>query len=113
MFFWGDHDNTMLMLPTKVKKTSVFPWKGKRVVIRSIPPAPKSIEEEKTKFISICNRREFFVESKETEQRFAWVIKEEVAPSIEVSEKIKPMLEEFKEVVHDELPEGLPPMKDI
>jgi len=41
------------------------------------------------------------------------VVKKEVAPTIEVFEKMKPMLEEFKKAIHDELPEGLPPMKDI
>jgi len=41
------------------------------------------------------------------------VAKEEVAPSIEVSEKMKPMLEEIKRVVHNELSEGIPPMRDI
>jgi len=41
------------------------------------------------------------------------VVKEEVAPSIEVPEKMKPMLEEFKEVAHDGLPKRLPPMRDI
>jgi len=41
------------------------------------------------------------------------VVKEKVTLSIEVAEKMKPMLEEFKRVVQDELPEGLPPMRDI
>jgi len=41
------------------------------------------------------------------------VVKEEVALSIEVPEMMKPMLEEFKIVVHDELPEGLQSMRDI
>ena len=31
----------------------------------------------------------------------------------EISEKIEPLLEEHKRVVHDKLPEGLPPMRDI
>ena len=41
------------------------------------------------------------------------VVKEEVNPSIEVPEKMKLMLEEFKRVVHNELLEGLSPMRDI
>ena len=53
------------------------------------------------------------MESKETKQIFALVVKEEATASIEVPEKIKSILEEFKEAVHDELPEGLPPMRNI
>jgi len=53
------------------------------------------------------------VKSKETNKRFALVVKEEVAPSIEVPGKMNLMLEEFKRVIQDELPEGLPPMRDI
>ena len=41
------------------------------------------------------------------------MVKEEVAPSTEVPEKMKLMLEKFKRVVHDELPEGLPHIRDI
>ena len=48
-----------------------------------------------------------------TKQRLALVIKEKVAPPIEVPEKMKLVLEEFKRVVHGELSEGLPPMRDI
>ena len=53
------------------------------------------------------------MESKETKQRFALVVKEEVGPPIEVPEKTKHMLEVFKRIVHDELPDELPPMRDI
>ena len=53
------------------------------------------------------------MESKETKQRVALVVKEEIPPLIEVPEKMKSMLEEFKRVVHDELSEGLPCMRDI
>ena len=52
-------------------------------------------------------------ESKETKQIFALVTKEEVIPSIEDPEKLKPRLGEFKRIVHDEIPDELPPMRDI
>ena len=53
------------------------------------------------------------IESKETKQRFALVVKEEVTPPVEMPKKMRPLFEEFKGVVHDELPEGLPPIRDI
>jgi len=81
--------------------------------MKPIPLVPRPAKEEKPKFISIYNRGEFLVESKETKQIFALVVKEKVGPCIEVFEKMKLMLEEFKRVVHDELLEGLPPIRDI
>ena len=41
------------------------------------------------------------------------MVREEVVPSIEVPGKLKPMLGEFKRIVHDELSDELPPMRDI
>ena len=52
--------------------------------MKPIPPSPKPIKEEKPKFISICNRGECFVESKETKQNCALVVEEEVVSSTEV-----------------------------
>jgi len=49
---------------------------------------------------------------KRNKEQICFVVKKKVAPSIEVPEKMKPVLEEFKEVVHDELPEELLPMRD-
>jgi len=80
--------------------------------MRPIQPAPKSTKEKKTKFISICNQGEFLVESKEIKQRFALIVKEVTQPT-EIPEKMKPLFEEFKRVLHDELPYRLPPMRDI
>jgi len=37
----------------------------------------------------------------------------EVGLAIKVPKKIKPMLEEFQRIVHDELPDEMPPMRDI
>ena len=73
----------------------MFTWEGKRIAMKPIPPPLKPTKEKKPKFISICNRGEILVEFKETKQRFAWVVKEEIGPAIEVPEKMKPMLEEF------------------
>ena len=43
------------------------------------------------------------MESIEIKKRFTLVVKKEVSLYIEVPEKMKPMLEEFKKVVYDEL----------
>ena len=50
---------------------------------------------------------------KETKWGFALIIKEKVSPTVEISEKMKPLLELFKEVMHDMFSEGLPPMRVI
>ena len=91
----------------------MFNWKGKSVVMRPLLPTPKPTKERESKFISMCNQDKFLVESKERKPRFALVVKEGVTPPIEILKKMRLLLEEFKSVVHDELPEGLAPMKDI
>ena len=93
----------------------MFTWEDKRITMKPIPPAPKPTIEEKPKFIFVCNGGELLVESKEIKQRFALVVKGEISQVIviEVPEKMNSMLEEFKKVVHDELSNELPPMRDI
>jgi len=61
----------------------------------------------------MCNRGEFFVKSKETKQGVALLVKEKVTSYAKVLDKMELLLEESKGVVHDELPERLPPMKNI
>jgi len=41
------------------------------------------------------------------------VVKKEVNSAIEVPEKKKPLLKKFQRIVHDELQDELPPMRDI
>jgi len=53
------------------------------------------------------------VKSKETKQSFALIVKKEVGPSVEVFEKIKPILKEFQRIVHDELLDKLPSLRNI
>ena len=91
----------------------MFSWKGKRVVMRPISLTQKPTKEEEPKFISICNRGESSVDSKETKQGLTLLVKEEVTPHAEIHEKMKPLLREFKEIVHDKLLEELLSMRDI
>ena len=81
--------------------------------MRPTPPAPKPTKEDKPKFISICNRDESSVDSKETKQGSALLVKKEVTPSTEVSEKVEPLLKEPKGVIQNKLPERLLLMRDI
>ena len=43
---------------------NMFTWEGKRIAIKLIPPPPEPTKGGEPKFISICNRGEFLVESK-------------------------------------------------
>jgi len=52
------------------------------------------------------------VEPKETKPRFVLVVKEEVTPPVKIFKKMRPLLEKFKRVVHNELPKELSPMRD-
>ena len=61
----------------------------------------------------MCNRGDFFVESKETKQGVALLVKEEVTLPAEVSQNVEPLLKESKGVVQDKLLEGLAPTKNI
>ena len=60
----------------------------------------------------MCNRGKFFVESTKTKQGFDLLVKK-VTPPAEIHQKVEQSLEVSKGVVHDELPEGLPLMKNI
>ncbi|XP_020245240.1 uncharacterized protein LOC109823377 [Asparagus officinalis] len=90
-----------------------FVWKNKKIILPPIPPSPKNPKDQKPKRISLCNKGEFLTESKELKQRFALVVKEEVNTILEVPKKMKSLLTEFEVLVPEELPEGLPPMRDI
>ena len=93
--------NMTLMLPIEARE-------GKRIAMKPIPPPPKPTKEEKPKFISICNRDEFLVDSKETKEQFALLVKEEVVPSMKIPGKLKLILREFKRIVHYILSDELP-----
>jgi len=68
------------------------------LVIKPTPiPDPK---EEKSNFISICNRDKFFVESREIEQSLTL---EEVSPTAKIFKEMDQSFEEYNGVVHNKL----------
>ena len=73
-----------------------------------IPPIPIPKEEE----IHI-QLRWVFSGIKGNRERFVLFDKGKVAPSIDIPKKVDQSLEEFKEVIYDELPKWLPPKRDI
>jgi len=87
----------------------MFLWRGKKIAVKPIWEQGEASKE----FLSVCNSGEFLIESKETKQRFAMVIKEEVTPSVDIPTKLQPLLEKCKEISVDKLRNGLPPMRDI
>ena len=81
-----------LTLPIEVKKIFVC-FLGR---VKELPwgqfHLPRPTKEEEPKFISICNRDESSVDSKEAKQGSALLVKEEAIPLAEIHEK-KPLLE--------------------
>ncbi|MGV7343488.1 hypothetical protein PJI17_32840, partial [Mycobacterium kansasii] len=57
--------------------------------------------------------RDFMEESKETGEVYAVVVKGEEEEPSNIPPSLKPLLNEFKEVWPEDLPDGLPPMRDI
>jgi len=89
----------------------MFNWKGKRVAMT---------HEADSTFSKVYKRKRakihIHMQSKRVFNRtkgFALLVKEEITPPAQIPEKMRSLLEEFKGIVHDELPEGLPSMRDI
>ena len=109
-YFWGDH-NTMSMLPIEARETSTCSLQRVRRLPWSLFHLFQSQQKKKSQNLyPYATKVNSWWNQKRQSKYFALVVKEEVTPSIKILEEMKPMLEKFKRVVHDELPEGLPPM---
>ncbi|GJX88764.1 putative reverse transcriptase domain, zinc finger, CCHC-type, aspartic peptidase domain protein [Tanacetum coccineum] len=67
-------------------------------------------KEARNQFLS---QAEFLTEAHEDNSMFALILVEPNASTYNIPHEVKSVLEEFKDVVSEELPPGLPPMRDI
>jgi hypothetical protein len=74
---------------------------------------PKVPKTEKKTFLLTSNR-DFGIETEETGEIHVLVVHGVVqVEPVTILKKIQPILKEFREIIPDELPHGLPPMRDI
>ncbi|KAK2666059.1 hypothetical protein Ddye_004633 [Dipteronia dyeriana] len=73
----------------------VFNWEGKKIAV-----VPKQITVKEAQEVHVVVVRALVIEGKE-EQR------------VEIPEKVQSLLTEFNELVSEDLPDDLPPLRDI
>ncbi|XP_059630408.1 uncharacterized protein LOC132273461 [Cornus florida] len=97
------HDGRKNTYSFKMGKLEIFLLPSKE------EKTPKSSQEEGSNFLTLSK---FMKESDETGIVYMLVSKEEVQP-IDMPSELQPLLEEFQDVTPDDLPNGLPLLRDI
>ena len=94
------------------KKTYTFHKDGHKIVSAPLKPeiAPASKLEEKN---SLLSKSELEKEIRAGSDVMALVSIEETKSEKEIPKEVELILEEFVDVVPEEIPHGLPPMRDI
>ena len=94
------------------KKTYTFRKDGHKIVLAPLKPEidPASKLEEKN---SLLSKSELEKEIRAGSYLMAFVAVEETGSEKEITKEVEPILEEFVDVVPEEIPHGLPPMRDI
>jgi len=92
MFFWRDHDNTILMLPTEVKRTSTCSLRRIKELSWGQFHLPQSLHKKRSlRSYSYANDTRYWWNQKKQSTDLFCGKKKKVAPSIEVPEKMKPV----------------------
>ena len=94
------------------KKTYTFNKDGHKIVLVPLKQAiaPASKPEKKN---SLLSKSKLEKEIRVGSDVMALVTVEETESEKEIPKEVEPILEEFVDVVHEEIPHGLPPMRDI
>ncbi|XP_028104696.1 uncharacterized protein LOC114303746 [Camellia sinensis] len=99
--------------------TYVFNWGSHKIAMSPLNQHIVPPKVEVKSFLTITNSEaEFVADAKTSQDSYAMVMKTMVPMAKEntvtpIPQKIKPLLEEFQELTADELPDELPPMRDI
>nr|XP_034929565.1 uncharacterized protein LOC118060451 [Populus alba] len=93
----------------------IFMSKGQKVVLGPIKEEFSVVKPKaKGKSILLVDGENFIDEAKKTGELFAVVIGGGIGTEIHnILQELKPLLVEFQEIIPSELPDGIPPMRDI
>ncbi|GAV69898.1 hypothetical protein CFOL_v3_13398, partial [Cephalotus follicularis] len=97
----------------------IFTWDAHKITMAPLSDQPKASKVEGRYFLTVDSRESYFVvDAKESQKVHFMVVKalvvdEEMKSVGEIPVKLKPILDEFSELVADDLPDQLPPIKDI
>lgn len=80
--------------------------------LRKEASAPKSFKEEGNLFVTV-GKEEFEEYLAETREGVALLVKGEVTKPAAVPDLLQPLLDEFHDLIPEELPDGVPPMREI
>ncbi|XP_034896397.1 uncharacterized protein [Populus alba] len=100
LFTWGSH------------KIAMAPYKRKAL-------SGSAPEVEKQSFLTVSNSEmEFVADIKSVQELYALVVKalvveEEVGASVTIPDRLKPLINQFRDITSEELPNNLPPLRDV
>ncbi|XP_038989925.1 uncharacterized protein LOC120113183 [Phoenix dactylifera] len=95
--------------------TYLFRWQGRKILLVPMKekPTPKTSQVEGKSFLAVSSAQ-FMAELKGAEEVMVLIVKGTEMPILQqVPEEFKELLTEFKDITPAELPNGLPPMRDI
>lgn len=103
------------------ENTYLFTWEGHKILMAPLGQQmfTKSFKVKGKSFLTLSSSEAEFIEDvKATQEVYAMVVKALVVedngkPTVPIPEKVQPLLEEFDVLTSDQLPNELPPMRDI
>ena len=95
--------------------THTFMWKGNKTRLWPLPPQHSAKAPKEAATPQILTMSKFEQESRDQDLMYALVIRQvtDDSPHESIMVEVKPLLQHFTDLIPDELPNTLPPMRDI